>query len=239
MLFARCRSALLVGWLSTMIVGGCQKEGTTAAPRGKDGSTGKPVSVPVTPSVSAPSSAETEPHSTEGTTGENRSASGDDVLKLTGVTMRRPEGWGSVTVSKGQFASKTIIRLPKVAGDAEDATVEMTHFPGMKGKDDLNINRWLATVTRSDGSPHTRETAKLKIIEQGHVRLTVLDLSGTVKTSMFGSGGGSPDHRMIAAIVDHPKGPHFVKVVGPAATMEKWADSIDAFLRSANADGGS
>ena len=41
---------------------------------------------------------------------------------------------------------------------------------------------------------------------------------------------------MIAAIVDHPQGPHFVKITGGVATMKRWEESIDAFLKSAQAN---
>jgi hypothetical protein len=43
---------------------------------------------------------------------------------------------------------------------------------------------------------------------------------------------GKPDHRMIAAIIDHPKGPHFVVVAGPIEAMKTWEADIMKFLKS-------
>ena len=160
-------------------------------------------------------------------------ASDDQTLRLDGIAMTVPTGWGQSTRQSGQFSTKTILALPKADGDEKDGTVEITHFPGMKGMDDQNIGRWIASVARTDGSAHTRETAQLRHIEVGAVRITLVDLEGTVRTSMFGAGGGLPDHRMIAAIVDHPRGPHFVKAVSGEATMARWSASVEAFLRSA------
>jgi hypothetical protein len=38
---------------------------------------------------------------------------------------------------------------------------------------------------------------------------------------------------MIAAIVDHPKGPHFVKATGGIPSMKQAEEAIFAFLKSA------
>lgn len=221
MLFVRQRSVIWLGCLCTVWIGAC-KDGESSAEPNKGGSTRESVAIEDTPPVRESSATNTR-------------ADESKRLTLTGVSMVPPAGWGPATVQKGQFSTKTILRLPKADGDAQDATVEITHFPGMKGMDEQNINRWLAAVSQSDGSPHTRESAGFKVSEAGKIRLTVVDMSGSVRTSMMGSGGGAPDRRMIAAIVDHPKGPHFVKAVGGIATMNKWADSIDAFLQSARA----
>jgi len=37
---------------------------------------------------------------------------------------------------------------------------------------------------------------------------------------------------MIAAIVDHPKGPHFIVVAGPTESMKTWEADIMKFLKS-------
>ena len=89
------------------------------------------------------------------------------VLKLVGLTMNIPPGWGRPSVKSGQFSKKTVLALPKADGDENDGSVEITHFPGMKGMDEQNIQRWIASVTRTDGSPHTRETARVTVAEVG------------------------------------------------------------------------
>ena len=159
--------------------------------------------------------------------------SDDAIVKLEGLTLEIPSGWGRPVLEGGQFSQKTVLALPKADGDENDGSVEITHFPGMKGMDEQNIQRWIGFVIRSDGSRHTRETAQVTVAEIGPVRLTTIDLSGTVRTSMFGASNGMPDHRMIAAIVDHPRGPHFIKAIAGTSTMKKWAQSVEAFLHSA------
>jgi len=156
------------------------------------------------------------------------------TLELDGVTMSYPASWELVPVPPGPMKPVAVFRLKKAEGGESDAEVRITHFPRMKGMDDMNLNRWVGMVKTPDGEPMTREQADIETIEQERVRLKILDEIGMVNPSS-GMGGGHwhENHRIIAAIVDHPDGPHFVKAFGDATTMEKWGPSIDKFLRSA------
>ena len=160
-------------------------------------------------------------------------------LKLSGLTMIVPPGWVQKPVSSGPLAPKAAFDLPKSPGDTAACTVRITHYPnmkGMKGIDKMNIRRWLSQVTRPDGSPSTREDANISVKEVGHVRTTTVDLTGSVRSGMGPAGVSLPNHRLIAAIVDHPHGPHFVKAMGPVGAMKQSQDSIYAFLASATTD---
>ena len=154
-------------------------------------------------------------------------------LKLTGLTLTVPEGWTEEKVEPTPMGPKAIFKIPKTDASGEDGVVRITHFPNMKGKDkdEMNIDRWIGQVAKADGQPCTRSDAKITTTEAGPVRITMVDLSGTVKLTMRDTA--KPNQRMIAAILDHPQGPHFVVSAGPAASMEKWAAQIDAFLKSA------
>jgi len=158
------------------------------------------------------------------------------ALKLTGLTMTAPQEWVAEKIEPMPMGPKAFYRIPKLDAAGQDGMVRITHFPEMKGKDknDANIDRWLGQVKKPDGTPLARSDAKITITEIGSIRLTVVDMSGSVKLTM--SDTAEPNQRMIAAIVDHPQGPHFVVTVGPAASMEKWAAQIDAFLKSAKVE---
>ncbi len=158
------------------------------------------------------------------------------ALKLTGVSFTIPGGWLEEKVEPSPMGPKAVFKIPKLDAKLDDGAVRITHFPNMKGKDkdEANIDRWVGQVTKPDGKPLTRSDAKITTTEIGKVRLTIVDLQGSVKMTMRDSA--KPDHRMIAAIVDHPEGPHFVVTAGPAASMEKWAPQIEAFLKSAKAE---
>ncbi len=156
-----------------------------------------------------------------------------NTLDLTGLTMTIPEGWTRLAIKPGPFSAKAAFQLLGGAGDDAGCSVRVTHSPGMKGKNDLNIQRWLSQVKQADGSTSTRDNAEVSTVARDDVTMTLLDVTGVVNTSMDGTGAGQTDFRLIAAILDHPNGPHFIKISGDSVSMAKWADSISTFLKSA------
>ncbi|UCF34675.1 MAG: hypothetical protein JSV78_05095 [Phycisphaerales bacterium] len=157
----------------------------------------------------------------------------DNVVKLSGLRMKAPQGWASQPVQSGPMAPRIVFSLPPAEGDPVGCELRISHYPQMKGKDELNIRRWIAQVSKPDGSPYKRDEVDVKVNQKGSVQLTIVDLSGAVQEGMGREVMMKRDHRMIAAIVDHPKGPHFVKVSGPAESMAKWADAVKQFLETA------
>lgn len=153
------------------------------------------------------------------------------ALTLVGITMTIPEGWVHEPTPSGPMAAAAVFKLPKAEGDADDGMVRVTHFPNMKGMDDSDIQRWLGQVSKADGTPNTMADAKLTTADVGPIKLTTLDVSGNVKATMRAEP--MPNGRMLAVIVDHPEGPHFVVATGSVATVKRWETSVDAFLKSA------
>jgi len=157
-----------------------------------------------------------------------------NTLRLTGITLTIPAGWVAEPVSPGPMVPVAVFALPKADGASENGSVRITYFPGMKGKDEMNIDRWLGQTARADGAPAQREDADIKHEDIGNVHLTTVDISGTVKATMRSTP--QPGGRMIAAIVDHPSGPHFVVATGDAATIARWERAVHEFLHSAKAE---
>jgi hypothetical protein len=164
-----------------------------------------------------------------------KSTAASGSLSLTGVKFSVPPGWVKEEVKPSPMGPVAVYKIPKANG-GDEGTVRITHYPNMKGKemDDRNIDRWLGQVTKPDGSPMTRADAKITTSQVGPVRLTTVDMSGSVKMTM--GDAAKPNYRMIATIVDHPQGPHFVVTGGPATSMEKWAAQIEGFLKSAKTE---
>lgn len=153
-------------------------------------------------------------------------------LKLTGITLSVPSAWTSQEPKRpGPMAPKAIFAIPALEGEGHGGMVRITHFPGMKGKDDLNVNRWLGQVTQPGGKASTREDAKITKKTVGEVQLTIVDVSGAARVTMRDKP--QPGSRMIAAILDHPKGPHYVVIAGSASLMAKWENDLYKFLESA------
>lgn len=200
-----------------------------AEPRAKDGAA--PAIPPGQPPTGGATSGTPSPQTAPAL---NQPAAGKgSKLALTGLSMTVPAGWIQETAKPGPMAPKAVFKLSGVDGDPTGGSVRITHYPGMKGMDKQNIDRWVSQVRQPDGQPSTRENGKLTVTDRGAIRLTLLDITGSINTSMGAQNEGKPNHRLIAAIVDHPKGPHFVKASGSVACMEKWEASILAFLDSA------
>ena len=143
-----------------------------------------------------------------------------------------PEGWVTETPSsamrKGQF------KLPKIDGDPEDATLVIYYFGGGGGDVRSNLERWYSQFTQPDGSLSSSK-AKVEKRKAGDMPVTAVDLTGTfVAETVPGSGVrvNKPNWRMLAAIVEAPDGPYFIKATGPEKTLEHWRKSFDAFIAS-------
>ena len=62
-----------------------------------------------------------------------------------------PAGWVSKTPSSSMRVAE--FTLPKVASDAEDATVTVYYFGGQGGSVQANIDRWIGQMAQPDGKP--------------------------------------------------------------------------------------
>jgi hypothetical protein len=144
-----------------------------------------------------------------------------------------PAGWVSKTPSSSMRVAD--FTLPKVASDAEDATVTVYYFGSQAGSVQANIDRWVGQLAQPDGRA-SKDVAKTTTLQaRGGLKITLLDVSGTYVAEVTPGSAerfNKPAFRQLAAVIDTPNGPHFVKVVGPAATVAKWEASAMAFLRS-------
>jgi hypothetical protein len=150
-------------------------------------------------------------------------------IHLTGVMFEMPEGWLREPTPGGMMAPVAVIRLPKAEGDSEDGQIRITHFPGMKGLNDQNIQRWQMQVKSSDDA----DAGKTSNMEHNDIKFTTFDATGAYDPgAAMGSSGAKTGQRFIGVIIDHPQGPHFIKASGPVNTMTHWRESIDEFLKS-------
>jgi hypothetical protein len=144
-----------------------------------------------------------------------------------------PAGW----VTKPPASSMRVAEfaLPKVAGDAEDAAVGVFFFGGQGGSVQANLDRWISQMTQPDGRS-SKEAAKTATLQtQSGLKVTVIDLPGTYVAELAPGSTerfNKPGFHLRAAVVETSEGNYFVKVTGPAKTVAKWRDSIDAFLKS-------
>ena len=145
-----------------------------------------------------------------------------------------PTGWTSKTPSSSMRVAE--FTLPRVSGDSEDASVTVYFFGASQGGNvQANIDRWIGQMAQPDGQPSSKVAKTTASTTTSGLKLSIVDVSGTYVAEV--APGSSerfhkPGFRQIAVYVDTPGGPYFVKCVGPTATVTKWHDSLQAFLRS-------
>ena len=147
-----------------------------------------------------------------------------------------PDGW----IQKAPSSSMRVAEftLPRAAGDSEDAQLVIYYFGGGGGGVDANIERWVGQIRQPDGRP-SDAVAKRQTRTVNGLKVTLLDVAGTYVSDMTPGNPAHPDktgYRLRAAVVETPKGPYFLKLVGPARTVtagEKGFEQLVASLKVA------
>jgi hypothetical protein len=125
--------------------------------------------------------------------------------------------------------------LPRAAGDSEDGELIVYFFGGQGGSVQANLDRWLGQMEQPDGRP-SKAVATTETLTVNGMKVTVLDVSGKYVAEMAPGSPtryNKPGFRLKAAVVETTGGPYFVKLTGPAKTVERWNTTFGGFLRSA------
>lgn len=144
-----------------------------------------------------------------------------------------PEGWTAEKPTSDMRVAQ--YKLPKAAGDGEDALLVVYYFgQGQGGSPQANIDRWINQMKQPDGGA-SKEKAKTETLTVNGLQVNTVDVLGNY------SGGMSPDsapaesksiYRLRAAVVDTPKGSYFVKLTGPEKTVALWDQAYTAYINS-------
>jgi hypothetical protein len=146
---------------------------------------------------------------------------------VTDIAWDAPSGWQSVPSASAM--RKASYRIPKAAGDAEDAEMSVTQVGGGL---DANIDRW---VTQFGGS---RDSLKRTQRTVGPLKVTIVELEGKF------SGGGMPGApstgpkegwALLGAIVESVDPPYFFKLTGPKKTVQAARPAFDKLVSSMHA----
>ena len=142
------------------------------------------------------------------------------------LTFTRPPAWTDRAPASSMRIAEFVV--PKAAGDTEDGELIVYYFGGGGGSVEANLERWTSQFESS--KEPVRRTSTVNGLQ-----LTSLDVSGTyVGEVRPGSAERhrKPGFRMRATIVETPKGPYFIKLTGPSATIDQAGAAFDQFLRS-------
>jgi len=152
------------------------------------------------------------------------------AMQQTSLKFTVPAGW----VEEERTSSMRVAqyRLPKVAGDAEDASLVLYYFgQGQGGSTAANIERWVGQMKQADDSSKPKE----ETFETNGLKVSTVDVSGTyIAETAPGSATfhNNPGYRLRAEVVETPKGSYFVKLVGPEKTVAQWNESFLSYLKS-------
>ncbi|MCC7291031.1 MAG: hypothetical protein IT449_03095 [Phycisphaerales bacterium] len=186
---------------------------------------------PIQPS--GESKAPSAPPSTPPAAPKAAALSVDGVLALQGITMHAPDTWKLQPTPAIPMGPVAVLAIPAAEGNTSQAEVRITHYPNMKGMPaDANIDRWLSQVAGADGKPVQKDQAKIETFEHEGVRITLLDVCGKLTAAPGMAGGVIENGRLIAAILEHDAGPHFVKITGVKDVMDSCAAQAVEFIKS-------
>lgn len=149
-----------------------------------------------------------------------------------GLTFDAPDGWRALTPTSSMRYAE--FELPRADGDAEAASLIVYYFGGSGGGVDANLERWLGQMVQPDGRA-SRDVAETRTFESGGLPITHLTVGGTYVAEIRPGAPGryeKPGFTLQAAVVETPDGPYFVKLVGPARTVDRWSATVAAFLDS-------
>lgn len=139
-----------------------------------------------------------------------------------------------ITETPTSSMRKAQYRLPGADRSADASLVVFYFGPGGGGGIEANLERWAGQFEQPDESDPRAALKSSKRTLNG-LAVTEAETSGTyVAETSPGSGErlNEPGWRMLAAIFEAPEGAYYVKLVGPAATVERWQASYRSFLES-------
>ena len=147
------------------------------------------------------------------------------IVQAGTLTFTKAAAWKDRPPASSMRVAEFIV--PKASGDSEDADVIIYYFAGGGGSVEANLQRWTSQFQS------TKEPVRTTATVNG-LKLTSLDVSGTYVAEMRPGSTehyNKPGYRMRATVVETPKGPYFIKLTGPAKTVDSAGAAFDQFLR--------
>ncbi len=151
-------------------------------------------------------------------------------VEIVGVRMTIPEIWESAPPANSMRAAQFTLPAPDFGPQTAELVVFFFGPPPGGGSVSSNLNRWMGQIESSEDTPP---------VVYSHQRdgLTISELicHGTLKPSGMGTGPTEPqpDSLLYGIIVEGgPEGTLFIKITGPAATIEAANPAIVTMIDS-------
>ena len=146
-------------------------------------------------------------------------------------TFAVPTGWNSVTPSSPMRKAELRVPGPEGTGAAGEAIITVFHFgQGQGGTVQQNVDRWFGQF---DGDDETKGAATAKETI-GTVPVTFARARGTFQSGIPGQPTTPLEGQaLLGAILESPDGDVYVKMTGPAPTVEKAEPAFVQMIRAA------
>jgi hypothetical protein len=153
------------------------------------------------------------------------------AVELGGLKAEAPAAWKEVEVHSPMRLKQ--FSVPGKGGDkGGDAELVIFYFgQGQGGSVEDNLARWKKQFEAPAGKT-VDQIAKTEKLKLASTSATLLDISGTylfkARPMDPGPGEPRPGHRMLAAVLETPKGSYYLRLVGPEKTV---ADARKDYVR--------
>jgi len=174
------------------------------------------------PKPAAPAPAPASPHTTAAAT--DATSANDPVVTLMGVKVTLPSGWKRNPPANQMRLAEADV--PDSGGDP--AKTCLVVFSTAGGSVEENVTRWSGQVRDATGNAVPPNKSESRTVDG--VKVTIVQMAG----SFAGMGGGAPKENwaLHGAIIETPQGLLFVKMTGPAPSMEAAAAAFNAMFDS-------
>jgi hypothetical protein len=145
-----------------------------------------------------------------------------------------PDGWVKEQPKSGM--RKAQLRLPG-EGEGSDAELVVFYFgpgAGEGGSVQANFDRWIGQFRQDDGRD-SKDVAVKGEKKSGELTVHTLDIVGRYVAPLMPGAPAQHDlanARMLAAVIPTPEGNYFLKLVGPAVTINSHLKKYGDFLTS-------
>ncbi len=145
-------------------------------------------------------------------------------LEVLGYSGPVPASWQREQPSSSMRLAQ--FRLP---GEPEAHLVVYFFGAGQGGTVEMNVARWSAQFSGPGGAAVTPE---VHVRRDADPRVTLVRLAGDYRRGVGAASGAAslPDHVLLAAIIETPRGTAFVQLYGPRATVQRHDEAFGAFL---------
>ncbi len=154
-------------------------------------------------------------------------------VEIAGMKSKTPDSWKEEAAASSMRLTQ--FKVPRAAGDKEDAELIIFYFKGGSGSADDNLKRQIAKFKPPAGKDKVE--VKLEKIKVGKHEAPYQDITGNYlkKTRPFDpsdKGTEKTNYRQLYVPLITDSGDYYPTLIGPAKTVEKHKKEFEEWLKN-------